>query len=46
MVILGHPRVFCGSRVILAFFGVEVISNQFVIIIILIISKNVYEKII
>ena len=38
--------IFFGSRVFLAFFGIEAIFNQFIIIIILIISKNVYELII
>ena len=46
MVILGLPRVFFGSRVILAFFGVEAIFNKFFIIVVLIISKNVYLSII
>ena len=46
MVILGFPRVFFGSRIILAFFDVGVSFNQFVIIIIIIIFKDVYESII
>jgi len=45
-VILGLSRLFFGSRVFLAFSGVKAIFNQFVIIIILIISKNVYLSII
>ena len=46
LVILGFPRVFFGSRIIFAFFDVGVSFNQFVIIIIIIIFKDVYESII
>ena len=42
MVILGLKT--CILRVILAFLGVEATFNQFVIRIILIVSKSVYES--
>ena len=44
MVILGFPRVFCGSRVIMEILGVGAIFNQSIIIIISIVSKNVYKS--
>lgn len=44
MVIFGRPRLFCDLRVILAFLGVEIIFNHFVIIIILIVFKYIYIK--